>query len=102
MSSVTLLPGTAIPEQPQPGATTAHYYAAEDLAEDCVSHDSQRQNQCFGVMQGVLGALVYLHTNHTPFAQVLCLPDPSVALVKDAFLAAFFAHRKELTGLLAG
>jgi len=80
----------------------AHYYAAEDLADDCVSRDFERKNECFGVMQGVLGTLGFLNTVHSPFANVLCLPPMSPATVKDAFLSAFYADRHGLTGMLAG
>jgi hypothetical protein len=78
------------------------YFAAEDLADDCVSHNSERTNECFGVIYGVLGTLMYLKSSHSPFADVLCLPPISAVNVKDAFLAAFYANRRGISGMLAG
>jgi hypothetical protein len=53
-------------------------------------------------MQGVLGTLGFLNNNHSPFANVLCMPPVSAATVKDAFLSAFYADRHGFTGMLAG
>jgi hypothetical protein len=81
---------------------SSHYYTAEKLADDCVSQKWDQKQQCFGVMYGVLGTLGYLNVSHTPFANVLCLPPMSPAMVKDEFLSAFFDKRRGLTGMLAG
>src|SRR5437879_4015598 len=84
--AVVLLPGKAVPQQLSAGADTAAYYTAERLADDCASHSAERSNECFGVMQGVLHALLYLD-NQAPFKGVLCIPRLSPADVKDSFLA---------------
>ncbi len=80
----------------------AHYYAAEDLVDDCVSRNLASQNQCYGVIYGVIGSLGFLQVAHSPFANVLCMPPMSAASVKDKFLSAFYADRHAFNGMLAG
>jgi hypothetical protein len=84
------------------GEEKSPYYAAENLADDCVSHAWDQKQLCFGVMHGVLGSLGFLKAMHSPFADTLCLPPMSAAGVKDAFLSAFYARREQYNGMLAG
>ena len=78
------------------------YYSAANLADDCVSHEWDQKQLCFGVMHGVLGSLGFLRASHSPFADTLCLPPMSAAGVKDSFLSAFYAQRQQFNGMLAG